>query len=64
MGTSTGTVQLVPADLAAHRPALLELSVEYVTWYEQVCEERYGVRLRDLLGADPRTYRRGRSTTW
>lgn len=59
MSAPNGAVRLVPADLAAHRPALLELSVEYVAWYEQVCEERYGLRLGDLLGVDARTYVEG-----
>jgi GNAT superfamily N-acetyltransferase len=59
MSTPNGVVRLVPADLAAHRPALLELNVEYVAWYEQVCEERYGLRLRELIGADPRAYAEG-----
>jgi GNAT superfamily N-acetyltransferase len=59
MSTSNGAVRLVPADLAAHRPALLELNVEYLTWIEQVSEELFGLRLRDLLGADVRTYTEG-----
>jgi GNAT superfamily N-acetyltransferase len=59
MSTSNGAVRLVPADLAAHRPAILELNVEYLTWIEQVSEELFGLRLRDLLGADVRTYTEG-----
>ena len=56
MSASNGTAQLVPADLAAHRPALLELNVEYLSWIEQLSEELFGLRLRDLLGTDVRTY--------
>ena len=56
MSASSDTVRLVPADLASHRPALLELNVEYLTWIEQVSEELFDLRLRDLLGADVRTY--------
>lgn len=59
MSASDGAVRLVPPDLAAHRPALLELNVEYLSWIEQVSEERFGLRLRDLLGADVRTYTEG-----
>jgi GNAT superfamily N-acetyltransferase len=56
---SNGAVRLVPADLAVHRPALLDLNLEYVTWYERVTEELFGFRLRDLIGADARTYADG-----
>lgn len=59
MTASNGVVRLVPADLAVHRPALLELNVEYLAWIEQVSEELFGLRLRDLLGADVRTYTEG-----
>jgi len=59
MSVPNGAVRLVPADLVAHRPALLELNVEYLTWIEQVSEEHFGLRLRDLLGADVRTYTEG-----
>jgi carbonic anhydrase len=56
MSTPNGTVRLVPADLAVHRPALLELNVEYLSWIEQLSEELFDLRLRDMLGADVRTY--------
>jgi GNAT superfamily N-acetyltransferase len=59
MHTPSEEVRLVPADLVRHRPALLELNVEYLTWIERVCEELFGLRLRDLLGADVRTYTEG-----
>jgi GNAT superfamily N-acetyltransferase len=59
MSASNGGVRLVPADLGVHRPALLELNVEYLTWVEQVCDELFDVRLRDLLGVDVRTYTDG-----
>jgi GNAT superfamily N-acetyltransferase len=56
MSTATDPCRLVPADLAVHRPALVELNVEYLTWLAQLSEERSGIRLRDLLGADVREY--------
>jgi GNAT superfamily N-acetyltransferase len=56
MSGPSGTVRLVAADLDVHRAALVELNVEYLTWLEQVCEELFGFRLRDLLGTDVRTY--------
>jgi GNAT superfamily N-acetyltransferase len=59
MSTDTGPMRLVPAELAAHRPALLELNVEYLAWIGEVCEERFGIRLRDLIGADVRAYTEG-----
>jgi GNAT superfamily N-acetyltransferase len=59
MTAPNDAVQLVPADLGMHRPALVELNVEHLTWIEQVCEELFGLRLRDLLGADVRTYTEG-----
>jgi len=59
MSTSNDPVRLVPADLAVHRPALLELNVEYLAWIEQISEELFDLRLRDLLGADVRTYTEG-----
>jgi GNAT superfamily N-acetyltransferase len=52
----SGAVRLVAADPDVHRAALVELNVEYLTWLEQVCEELFGIRLRDLLGTDVRTY--------
>jgi len=55
----TDAVRLVAADLDVHRPALVELNVAYLTWLEQVCEELFGIRLRDLLGTDVRTYTEG-----
>jgi GNAT superfamily N-acetyltransferase len=54
-----GSCRLVPADLAVHRPALLELNVEYLTWIADATEGLFGVRLRDLLGADVRAYTEG-----
>jgi len=59
VSASIGAVRLVPVDLAAHRPALLDLNVEYLAWVEQVCDERCGVVLRGSLGVDVRTYREG-----
>ena len=52
-------VRFVPADLDVHRSALVELNVEYLTWLEQLSEEHFGLQLRDLLGADVRTYTEG-----
>ena len=56
MTAPDGAVRLVPADLAVHRSVLVELNVEYLTWLEQLSEEHFGLQLRDLLGADVRTY--------
>jgi GNAT superfamily N-acetyltransferase len=52
-------VRLVPADLAAHRPELVELNVEYMTWIAEVSEELFGLRFRDVVGLDVREYVEG-----
>lgn len=59
MTAPDGTVRLIPADLAVHRPLLVELNVEYLTWLAERSEERIDLRFRDLIGADVRTYTEG-----
>jgi GNAT superfamily N-acetyltransferase len=56
MSSATDPVRFVHVDLAAHRPALMELNVEFMTWIAEVSEELFDVRFREVAGLDVRAY--------
>lgn len=49
-------INFVPADLAIHRNTLLKLNVEYMQWNSEQLLAMFGIRFKDVAGAEVPEY--------